>query len=272
MEWTIDLPMDTTYRFVTHFATEESLIYPMQIDVNGIKEAEFQLKRLPDMTWFVYKDDSNFEIARLKSGKSLIRLSSSAMYAPNMDHVKIMVTNPFVSVSSLMLDVNSITILKLDSFKLNATIAPSTATDNRVLWTSSKASVATVKNGMVKGVAIGTANITATSVDGSKVATCIVTVTERTGVETMKTNDLIKVYPNPAKNELFVNLAEMPGDDNADIRLYNSLSSMVMNLKTNKHDNGGIFKFDTSTLPDGIYLLQITLGNKVETRKVVISK
>jgi len=271
MEWTVDLPMDTTYRFVTHFATEYSLIYPMQIDVNGIKEAEFQLKQLPDMTWFVYKDDPNFEIARLESGKSLIRLTSSAVYAPNMDHVKIMVTKPFISVSSLTLDKNAVNLQKNQIAQLTATIMPTDATDKRITWTSSKKAVATVDAyGVIAAVSNGTSTITATSVDGTKSASCVVTVGP-TDVENVETNDFVSVYPNPAKGEFFVKLAEVQGDDCVNARLYNSFSGMVMNIK-NDHVKGGILRFDTSTLPDGVYLLQITIGNKVDTRKVVISK
>jgi hypothetical protein len=110
MEWTVDLPKDTTYRFVTHFTTEETLVYPMQIDVNGERAANFTLQRLTNMTWYTYMDDPNYEIARLKSGKSLIRLTSSAVWAPNLDLVKIMVTKAFISVSSLTLDLNNINL------------------------------------------------------------------------------------------------------------------------------------------------------------------
>jgi len=47
-----------------------------------------------------------------------------------------------------------------------------------VTWTSSNASVATVSsNGEVTAVAVGTANITVTTADGSKTAVCTVTVT-----------------------------------------------------------------------------------------------
>ena len=61
---------------------------------------------------------------------------------------------------------------------LNATVSlPAGVEDDSVTWTSSNEAVATVENGEVTGVAIGTATITATSVaDPTKSASCVVTV------------------------------------------------------------------------------------------------
>ena len=62
---------------------------------------------------------------------------------------------------------------------LNATIAPSNATNQNITWTSSKESVATVDNsGVVTAIAAGKATITVTTEEGGFTATCVVTVTE----------------------------------------------------------------------------------------------
>ena len=72
----------------------------------------------------------------------------------------------------MTLDVN-------ESETLTATITPSNATDQDVAWSSNNESVATVdQNGEVNAVAPGTANITVTTQDGDKTATCAVTVTQ----------------------------------------------------------------------------------------------
>ena len=69
--------------------------------------------------------------------------------------------------------------LGVDStFTLVATIAPEDATNKSVTWASDDETVATVDaNGVVTGVAEGTANITVTTVDGKFSDVCVVTVT-----------------------------------------------------------------------------------------------
>ncbi len=65
-----------------------------------------------------------------------------------------------------------------DTTKLTATIAPDNATNKSVTYKSSNENIATVApDGTVTAVAEGSANITATAVDGGSNASCAVTVT-----------------------------------------------------------------------------------------------
>ncbi len=59
---------------------------------------------------------------------------------------------------------------------LTATVAPANATNPAVTWASSNAAVATVANGVVTPLTVGTSTITVSTVDGAKTATCLVTV------------------------------------------------------------------------------------------------
>ena len=59
---------------------------------------------------------------------------------------------------------------------LEATVAPTNATDKDVTWVSSNTEVATVENGVVTAVAEGEATITVTTDDGGFTAECTVTV------------------------------------------------------------------------------------------------
>jgi uncharacterized protein YjdB len=74
---------------------------------------------------------------------------------------------------------------------LTATVAPSNATNQSVTWSSSNTTVATVSSsGLVSAKAVGSATITVTTNDGSKKATCSVSVSpiSVTGVSLDKTS------------------------------------------------------------------------------------
>ena len=88
--------------------------------------------------------------------------------------------NP-VPVTGVTLDKNTLALFTGDSAALVANVQPADATNKTVNWASSNPAIVTVDgNGNVKAVAAGTANITATTVDGNKTAVCAVTVTGRT--------------------------------------------------------------------------------------------
>lgn len=82
-----------------------------------------------------------------------------------------------VPVTGVTLDTDAITLEIDGTQKLVATVAPANATNKKVTWKSDKQEIATVdQEGTVTGVADGTANVTAETEDGKKVATCVVTV------------------------------------------------------------------------------------------------
>ena len=100
--------------------------------------------------------------------------------------------NPFgplsISVKSIELDADEMTLTVGDVGQLIATVGPENATDKTVTWTSSKESVATVDaTGKVTAVAEGTATIKAKA--GSISTTCIVTVKAATVAVTSVTLD-----------------------------------------------------------------------------------
>ncbi len=87
------------------------------------------------------------------------------------------VTPPTVAVTGVSLDNTTINIEEGLTANLVATVAPATATNQNVTWSSDTPAVATVNNtGTVSAVAQGTAVITVTTEDGGYTATCNVTV------------------------------------------------------------------------------------------------
>ena len=82
-----------------------------------------------------------------------------------------------VSVSGVTLDKTTLTIEMGQTATLIATVSPENTADKSVTWSNDKTDIATVKDGVVTAVAVGTATITVTSVaDATKKATCTVTV------------------------------------------------------------------------------------------------
>ena len=82
-----------------------------------------------------------------------------------------------VAVESIALDQATATVKAGEKLQLTATITPEYATVKDVVWSTSDSTIAIVdQNGLVQTVKAGEATITATTVDGGKVAECALTV------------------------------------------------------------------------------------------------
>lgn len=92
----------------------------------------------------------------------------------NIDNLVIPIDN--IPVTSVTLNTNSITLTEGSDQMIIANICPANATTPDVCWSSSSTSIATVNEGIVTGVAPGSATITATTIDGGFTAQATVTV------------------------------------------------------------------------------------------------
>ena len=81
-----------------------------------------------------------------------------------------------VPVASVSLNESNLSLYTGKTATLTATVTPENATNKNVTWSTSDASIATVTDGVVTAVGEGTATITVTTEDGTKTATCAVTV------------------------------------------------------------------------------------------------
>lgn len=82
-----------------------------------------------------------------------------------------------VAVSGVALNKKVATINVGKTVTVKATVTPANADNKTLVWTSSNTKIATVSNGVVKGVKAGRVIITAKTTDGSNIsATCTVTV------------------------------------------------------------------------------------------------
>ena len=86
-----------------------------------------------------------------------------------------------VPVTGVSLNTTSLSLTEGETQTLTATVSPSNATDKSVTWSSNNTSVATVSStGVVTAKSAGSAIIMVTTKDGSKTATCSVTVKAKT--------------------------------------------------------------------------------------------
>jgi len=90
----------------------------------------------------------------------------------------IFVTVTPLPVDGVLLNKTTLTLLVDDDETLIPTVTPDEALNKTVTWSSSNTAVATVIDGLVTAVSVGTATITATTTEGEFTANCVVTVQE----------------------------------------------------------------------------------------------
>ena len=82
----------------------------------------------------------------------------------------------YVAVTGVSLSSSSEELESGSSVTLTATVLPSNASNQNIIWSSSDTSVAKVEDGVVNGFSEGTATITATTSEGGFTASCTVSV------------------------------------------------------------------------------------------------
>ena len=143
--------------------------------------------RIRDIVW----SSDNEEIATVdQKGKvtpvkeGVVNISATSVEGSKTGSCKVTVKR--VAVTGITLSKTTLSIAPGSTATLKATVAPADATYPEVTWKSSDANVAEVDaNGRITGRSLGTATITATTVDGEFTADCAVTVEESTGTTTL---------------------------------------------------------------------------------------
>jgi uncharacterized protein YjdB len=116
-------------------------------------------------------------VRAIAAGSTTITITSADGSKTAACTVTVSATEVPVTGVSLALDKTTARIVPGGFEQLTATVAPTGAPNQNVVWTSSNDACATVdQTGLVKGIAAGSANITVTTNDGSQFKTCAVTV------------------------------------------------------------------------------------------------
>lgn len=166
-----------------------------------------------------------------------------------------------IPVSNVSLNKDRITLFVGQSETLEATISPTNATNQTVTWKSDKKNIAKVENGVVTAVASGTAEITVTTADGNKTASCQVTVEEVpisvTGVILNQTQATLEVG-----QALTLKAAVQPNDATNTNVMWLSSDDKVATV------NGGVVKAAASG--EATITVRTEDGGKTATCKVVV--
>jgi len=91
-----------------------------------------------------------------------------------------------------------------------------------------------------------------------------ITAEEKVYGETLK-DFTVRIYPNPTKGELTVEIQQLPEGETATLWLY-SMSGSLISRKTGVSD---IEHFNISRQPAGIYLLKIKVGDSSTEWKII---
>ncbi|RDU47600.1 hypothetical protein DWU89_18705 [Parabacteroides acidifaciens] len=163
-------------------------------------------------------------------------------------------TTTTVSVESVSLDKAELTLPRLGTYTLKATVNPSDASNKNVTWKSSDDKIATVDaNGKVTAVAVGKATITVTTEDGGKTATCEVTVDFATGLE-----------------EAIANTAVYGKDGYIHIQPVAPMQAWVVNIAGTVVYHATISSATQIPVSTGIYLVKLGTGNESVVTKVSV--
>ena len=135
--------------------------------------------------------------------------------------------NPVADVS---LNKTSLLVAVGNTEMLTASVLPLGATNKRLAWTSNNTNVATVADGLVTAVGVGSAVITATSTDGTNIsATCNVTVTANHDAAIAQLQSIVDhaqdLYDNSSEGE---NIGQYASGARAELlSVINSVNSQI---------------------------------------------
>lgn len=175
------------------------------IDANTNKTSSIDLKGIKpsDISDLPIEDTTNSGISANENGEpkdvELDKTEDKPLDKPNK------VVTEIISVTSIDLDKQEVSISEGGSIRIKATIFPANASNKMLKWDSSNESIAQVNNGRIVGIKEGICKITVSSTDGSnKTAKCTVRVSPSIIVDNnLSAEDKVKRFLTSFKNKQF---------------------------------------------------------------------
>lgn len=169
-----------------------------------------------------------------------------------------------IAVTGISLNQSSLSLAVGATYTLTATITPADASSQSITWASSDATKATVTNGVITGVAVGTVIITAKA--GTHVTTCKVTVTVSTPATAISLNNTSLYYlvgETPISAQTLV--ATITPNNATD----NNITWTSSNTSIATVSNTGTLTLTTTTA--GTAIVTATVGTKTATCTITVS-
>ena len=170
-----------------------------------------------------------------------------------------------VLVSGITLDQTIVELFEDETLLLNATVEPSNATIDDVVWSSSAPEIATIdQSGLVTAINAGEAVISVTTLEGGFTASSIVRVLQRDTANQFYELNEIRIFPNPTEAFLNIGLPNFDFDENPmkHIRIFDATGKLVLSItefEANEFSN--VFQFDFSVLRPGRYIVELAYRN-----------
>jgi uncharacterized protein YjdB len=138
---------------------------------------------------------------------------------------------------------------------MEATVAPSDASNKEVTWSVSDATVASISDaGLLTAIKDGTVTVTATSkADNTKKGTVDITISGQVGIMDITASG-ISIYPNPANDKIHVTQFELVRS----IAIYNIVGKTEINTNLTEST------LDISSLKNGVYIVRVVSRNNQE--------
>jgi len=118
------------------------------------------------------------------------------------------------------------------------------------------------------GLASGNYYVVITDADGCSVVAFVTTTV--LAVDELSNVSTLNLFPNPASNNVFVEL-DLVNKADVQIRLLNVTGQIVMTKALGETQSNKV-ELSTTKLPAGVYMMQFTIGSENVTKKLIITK
>lgn len=190
-------------------------------------------------------------VAALKEGKTTI----TAMAGSKTATCEVTVVKATIPVSGIELSEKEIVLFEGENKIISARILPDDASDKSVLWESEDPNTATVNEGEIKAIKSGKTQIIAKSVDGGKIAKCVVIVEKKP--DPSVSGEVISLSSVSAQIQAKANIDKITPDIEYGVMYATSASILVANptaCKSTEHDTDFNYSVSISKLsPETTY-------------------